>query len=497
VRTLTLFVLACAVIAAKAAWADDQSSLAALRAACADDAQKLCAGVQPGGGRILTCLKEHKDSLSDRCKKAAGLAANPGSGSAAASPSTSPQTPASDAPTAAAHSDISSKPGAAASPDLKSSRSAGAPSKAAAATDNGSGAYLRMKQAQIIAPVVDPKLGNGKDPVNLPVLDLLIPSTWDFKSNVAFNTTSGCISDSFSVSWEAKSADEAIAFQGAPDSSWQYADDPAALHKLTDPNRRQINAQGKPCPVKKPMKAEEYFRQNVFTVFPSGSTVASVEPFPELNQIARKQLGLAANDSKAGDIQTEAIRARVEFQKDGKAMEDWVVLVVVTRTFRQGRGAFYDCHAIDFMALRALKGKLDGNDKLFKVMISSLRPEAKWQAYSNGFIAWRYQVEAKKNAQIDAIIANFQNQVAQTLNEVTANAQRGSLNSAYGFDQNIRGVQTFRDPTTGNTMELSNMYDHAWLNGSNEYIMSDDPNFNPNGQLNGNWNQLQVVRPSP
>ena len=36
-------------------------------------------------------------------------------------------------------------------------------------------------------------------------------------------------------------------------------------------------------------------------------------------------------------------------------------------------------------------------------------------------------------------------------------------------------------------MELSNLYDHAWLNGSNEYIMSDDPNFNPNGQLSGNW----------
>jgi hypothetical protein len=65
------------------------------------------------------------------------------------------------------------------------------------------------------------------------------------------------------------------------------------------------------------------------------------------------------------------------------------------------------------------------------------------------------------------------------------------------FDQLIRGVQTFRDPRTGNTMELSNLYDHAWLNGSNEYVMSDDPNFNPNGNLNGDWNQLQVVRPQP
>ena len=43
-------------------------------------------------------------------------------------------------------------------------------------------------------------------------------------------------------------------------------------------------------------------------------------------------------------------------------------------------------------------------------------------------------------------------------------------------------------------MELSNLYDHAWLNGSNEYVMSDDPNFNPNGNLSGSWNQLQAVR---
>jgi Cysteine rich repeat len=476
--------------AAQSAQAGNQQSPAAIQAACTEDAQKLCAGVQPGGGRIVACLREHKDSLSDRCKQAAGLPADPSSSSAPGPSSTSPvsQTPASSAPVA---------PSASAAPSA-SSHDSGAASKAAAATGTASGSYLRMKQVQIIAPVVDPALGHGNDPVNMPVLDMLIPSTWNLKSNVAFNTQSGCISDSFSVSWEAKSADESVAFQGAPDSSWQYADDPAALHNLTDPNRRQINGEGKPCPVKKPMKAEDFIRQYVLTVFPSGSTVVSVDPFPELNQIARKQLGLPPDDAgKAGGTRTEAIRARVEFQKDGKALEDWVGVVVVTRVFRQGRGAFYDCHAIDFMALRALKGQLDANDKLFKVMISSIRPEQKWQDYTNKYLAWRYQVEAKKQAQIDAIWANFQNQVAQTLMDVTANQQRGALNSAFGADQNIRGVQTFRDPTTGSTMELSNQYDHAWLNGSNEYIMSEDPNFNPNGQLSGDWNQLQVVHPAP
>jgi len=64
------------------AQAGGQPSVAAIRAVCADDAQKLCAGVQPGGGRIVACLREHQDALSDRCKQAAGMAVNPGSSSA-------------------------------------------------------------------------------------------------------------------------------------------------------------------------------------------------------------------------------------------------------------------------------------------------------------------------------------------------------------------------------------------------------------------------------
>jgi cysteine rich repeat protein len=35
---------------------------------CVEDAKKLCAGIQPGQGRIAACLKEHKDQLSSGCK---------------------------------------------------------------------------------------------------------------------------------------------------------------------------------------------------------------------------------------------------------------------------------------------------------------------------------------------------------------------------------------------------------------------------------------------
>ncbi len=39
------------------------------RGACRTDAQRLCPGVERGGGRMLDCLAGQKDKLSDDCRK--------------------------------------------------------------------------------------------------------------------------------------------------------------------------------------------------------------------------------------------------------------------------------------------------------------------------------------------------------------------------------------------------------------------------------------------
>ena len=89
---LLLPIVLCTVVAAQAALADDllpsppsssqspaqsppaqtpsQQAVADARTACETDIQKLCTGVQPGGGRIFACLKQHKDQVSDSCKQA-------------------------------------------------------------------------------------------------------------------------------------------------------------------------------------------------------------------------------------------------------------------------------------------------------------------------------------------------------------------------------------------------------------------------------------------
>ena len=39
-------------------------------ALCKDDVARLCPGVEPGGGRIVGCLKAHKMEMSVGCAKA-------------------------------------------------------------------------------------------------------------------------------------------------------------------------------------------------------------------------------------------------------------------------------------------------------------------------------------------------------------------------------------------------------------------------------------------
>jgi len=53
----------------KAHVAKVKEALKEVHAACEDDITMFCAGVQPGEGRIVKCLKEHKAELSSKCQE--------------------------------------------------------------------------------------------------------------------------------------------------------------------------------------------------------------------------------------------------------------------------------------------------------------------------------------------------------------------------------------------------------------------------------------------
>ncbi len=54
-------------------------------------------------------------------------------------------------------------------------------------------------------------------------------------------------------------------------------------------------------------------------------------------------------------------------------------------------------------------------------------------------------------------------------------------------------MDTYIDPVNNWNVDLPTGYENAWTNGS-DYLFSENPGFNPNVELNGNWQRMSRKR---
>ena len=453
-------------------------ALDAAKNACASDLQQFCQGVQPGGGRMIACLKEHRDQVSLGCQHAVKSAMG-GAGAPATAASPAPPAP------AAAPVPPAAPPAPPAAPNAR-------PMPHAAGTAaSGSSHYFRLKKMT----------ANMNDSGQMkPVYSLLAPEDWKLDGTFFNNTATGsCFSDLYSTVGSVVNADGTVGMGLFPHVTYRYADSPQIRQQMEQRDRVDERAKLKGCPIRPPMHAADYLKENVVWKQHTDKPAVTAEPFPELEAYVRRRLGLEGPDGAKGGVRVEAARVHVSSSTaKGVPDEEWWSGVVVARPMKMGpQGVAWDWHVEQLTVFQAPPGKLDGYDKLYRVMAMSVREDPAYAKWSGDQIAMLYKARAQSIQIQNQAIAALQQYAADTIQSVTANMQRGSLQAAFGADQLVRGVQTFRDPSTGRTVELSNLYDHAWANGNDQYIVTDDSNFNPNGHVNGNWGELQLVRPAP
>ena len=372
----------------------------------------------------------------------------------------------------------------------------GAAACAAAAFGADGPAYYRMKPAVVI--------DRNALLANHPAVVMMLPVGWVLEGTIAIGDH-GCLPDTAAISWRAHSPDGKLVIEGFPNFSWQFSDDPQGQRAMVQLNQWDQKFGRKGCPVNQPVKAADFLQKKLLPAVRPGKEVAAIEPTPDLNQVVKQQAQRVEQQAaQAGArlrILTDTGRARLKYEQDGQPVEEWVTAVILARQTPAGGGqqpsAHYDNTATMLLAMRAPQGQLDANERLLRIVRSSIHLDPEWQHEYVKYLAQINAVFANAHAQQRQIIANLQQQAIGMINATTANMMAGSEVAFKQQDQLIRGVETYRDPATGQKYELSNQYGHAWLNGNNEYVLSDDPNFNPNGRVNGSWTALEHAQPSP
>ena len=133
------------------------------------------------------------------------------------------------------------------------------------------------------------------------------------------------------------------------------------------------------------------------------------------------------------------------------------------------------------------KGKLDEQTKLFQTIVSSFRLSPRWFSKYNQVVEYLIQQQIRQIqsvGELSRIISRTHNEISDMMMETYNNRQQVYDRLSENFSQHIRGVDEYYDPVEQRRVELPSGYNEGWVNGLGEYILSDNPNYNPNVESN-------------
>jgi len=501
--TLRVLLVVCAATAAQSALANGQTTLAQLRAACADDAQKLCAGVPLGGGRMVGCLKEHKDQLSNGCRQAAGLPPlNPSNSPAPGAPSASPAS-GSNAPSAA-----TGAPGATSgAADASAGSVAASPSPAA-------GPPVSIAGEKFVEHIIPDTQHGG-----MRAATIHVPEKWQFESKIEWHYN--WIEYPVSYSAHAENPDNAEAYFQYPLLRLETVDVAPQLRQY-DPGRKVKPGDRLPMGAismapQPPMKAMGMFiqktRPNVTNFkwlgqqdLPDLAKALHLDPWPNDHGVAIK-IGYDLN----GQPVEEAFFGVYYISKQGSDAVSVGQTQMAAGMLQQTNWGFRA-----LQSFRAPANTLDKRMPMFCVIAKSMYVNPEWsrlskaindkmladfnQKLKQGYDQLRaaQAIVGETMKQQAAFQANFDKQEAafRSSGGVDDSYLRdgGKRSAADHWDDMIRGVDTVNDPSNGGTTQLSNLGQYHFADGFGNYRTSDDPNYTPEkaGEV-GSWTQMTAA----
>lgn len=248
--------------------------------------------------------------------------------------------------------------------------------------------------------------------------------------------------------------------------------------------------------VKRPVSAQNALRNIILSEQRNGFSDMKVikdESVPELP----KALGAGKQAQGIGTSGATGAKLRVIYTRDGITMEEEFYAVVESFSFpvQSMYGTSYNTiWYIDYIfSFKAEKGKLESNTKIFQTITSSFKINPHWYAkYSNviEYMAQQKISQIKSVGEFSRMLSRMSDQVSEE--KMQQFKARGDVYDEVSqkFSDNTLGIDRYINPHEEKEVELPSGYNHAWCNNNGEYILSDDPNFNPNEGSNLHWESM-------
>jgi hypothetical protein len=150
------------------------------------------------------------------------------------------------------------------------------------------------------------------------------------------------------------------------------------------------------------------------------------------------------------------------------------------------------CSASRIFGFRAPAGGLEQQERLFATMVASVQVNPVWEAALGQVALDLEQIQLRGGNERSRVWSEAMAEVASTQAEAWRNHQVSQSRLAEAWSQTIRGLETYVDPADGEAALLSSGFEAAWSNGAGEYVLSDQPDFDPNTVLTDqDWHRLE------
>jgi hypothetical protein len=252
--------------------------------------------------------------------------------------------------------------------------------------------------------------------------------------------------------------------------------------------------------VRQPLAARETMRQFVLPRYRRIPDLAIVDEGPALELLQVVTHNQAA-PAQGGQYSTDSARVRLHYTLNGQPVaEEMSGVAEYTRistpgVFGNAENIFWSIGYLT--SFRASRERIESYADLYRAIFASIKINPAWTA-----VVQQVSQGLTSNT-INSIhqIGSHSRQISRNFNEMSDMNMKGweERSAAYdrvseNFSQTIRGVDPYYDPNTGQNVELPSGFTQAWSTPLGEYIVSDDPNFNPNIGSTQTWTPLTTPK---